>query len=458
MKAEPNSMTHYRIRIGGPVLMIAGLAAALLSWAVAASSVEIDASIKAIVADEASELISTFKQFHQNPELGFQEFETSATIAAHLRQLGYPVVTGVGVTGVVSVFENGPGPVVLFRSDMDALPMKEQVDISYASTKTVKDASGEPVPVMHACGHDAHSAWLMGVASVMMTLKDRWSGTLVLIAQPAEELLSGAKAMVDDGLEDIAPTPDYVIAGHQFPFWPVGSVALAPGFRMAGSVQMDVVLKGKGGHGSIPHLTIDPVVMGSQAVMAYQTVVSRFVDQSKSGVLTVGAFNAGTANNIIPDTATLKLNLRWYDDPVLTGMMNGITSVTDNIADAWGVPADEMPAYTIKSKVPSLFNDPTLVERATVSMKRVLGDQNVHAAGSPHMASEDFHLLAGTAANARVLMVEVGSGPPDVLARIKAGNVPAYPHNPLFYMEPETVLYATQAFSAVLLELLGGDV
>jgi len=457
MKAEPNSMTHYRIRIGGPVLMFAGLAVALLSWAVAASSTEIDSTIKAIVADEAPELISTFRQFHQNPELGFQEFETSETIAAHLRQLGYPVVTGVGGTGVVSVFENGPGPVVLFRSDMDALPIEEQVDISYASTKTVKNASGETVPVMHACGHDAHAAWLMGVASVMMTLKDSWSGTLVLIAQPAEEPMTGAKAMVDDGLEDIAPTPDYVIAGHQFPFWPVGAVALAPGFRMAGSVQMDVLLKGKGGHGSTPHAAIDTVVMASQAVMAYQTVVSRFVDQSKSAVLTVGAFNAGTANNIIPDTATLKLNLRWYDDPVLTGMMNGIRSVTDNIAHMWSVPTDDMPTYTVKSRVPPVFNDPALVERATVSMKKVLGDQQVHVAGNPHMGSEDFHLLAGTAANARVLMVEVGSGPPDVLARIKAGNVPAYPHSPLFYMEPETVLYATQALSAVLLDLLSRE-
>jgi amidohydrolase len=344
--------------------------------------------------------------------------------------------------------------VVLFRSDMDALPVKEQVDIDYASSKTSKNLEGESVAVMHACGHDGHSAWLMGVASVMMALKDQWSGTLVLVAQPAEELLSGGQAILDDPQFKKVPTPDYVIAGHQMPFWPVGSVALKEGFRMAGSIQMDVKIYGEGGHGSTPHRTIDPVVMGSQAVMAYQTIVSRRVDQSQPAVLTVGAFQAGLANNVIPDSATLKLNLRWYDPVVKDTMVESIKSVTDNIANMYGVAADRMPTYVIKSDVPSVFNDEGLVQRASAAMKGELGEGRVLVAGKPHMGSEDFHVLAGYESDASVLMVEVGSGPPNVLEAMKAGNMPVYPHNPKFYMEPDAVLFGARALSAVLLDLL----
>jgi amidohydrolase len=427
----------------------------LLPFCVATVSAgDIDDAVKNIVAGSAPELIATFKHFHQNPELGFQEFETAATIAAHLKKLGYKVTTGVGGTGVVSVLENGPGPVVLFRSDMDALPVMELVDIGYASTKTTQDLAGVTVPLMHACGHDGHSAWLMGVAEVMMELRDRWSGTLILVAQPAEELLSGAHAMVADAILDIVPEPAYLIAGHQMPFWPVGSVALTHGYRMAGSIQMDVVLSGRGGHGSIPHLTIDPVVMGSQAVMAYQTIVSRLIDQSKPAVLTVGSFQAGLANNVIPDSATLKLNLRWYDPEVKDAMVEGIKAVTDNVARMYGVPDDSMPTYTIKSDVPPVFNDQALTQRAEAAMRSALGDDRVLVAGAPYMGSEDFHMLAGKDSSASVLMVEVGSGPPDVLAQMKAGNFPAYPHNPNFYMEPETVLYGARALSAVLLDIM----
>jgi len=428
----------------------------LLPFCVAtAAAGDINDAVKNIVAGSAPELIATFKQFHQNPELGFQEFETAATIAAHFEKLGYAVTTGVGGTGVVSVLENGPGPVVLFRSDMDALPVEELVDVGYASTKIVEDLAGVTVPLMHACGHDGHSAWLMGVAEVMMTLKDRWSGTLILVAQPAEELLSGAHAMVADAILDLVPEPGYLIAGHQMPFWPVGSVALTHGYRMAGSIQMDVVLRGKGGHGSSPHLAIDPVVMGSQAVMAYQTIVSRLVDQSKPAVLTIGSFQAGLANNVIPDSATLKLNLRWYDPAVKDGMLDGIKAVTDNVASMYGVAADDMPTYTIKSDVPPVFNDQALTQRAAAAMKNMLGDDRVLVAGDPYMGSEDFHMLAGKDSSASVLMVEVGSGPPDVLAQMKAGNFPAFPHNPNFYMEPEAVLYGARALSAVLLDIMG---
>jgi hippurate hydrolase len=295
---------------------------------------------------------------------------------------------------------------------------------------------------------------LLGVATVMMALKDQWTGTLVLVAQPAEELLSGGQAMLDDPQFRKVPAPDYVIAGHQMPFWPVGSVALKDGFRMAGSIQMDVEIFGQGGHGSTPHHAIDPVVMGSQAVMAYQSIVSRRVDQSQPAVLTVGAFQAGQANNIIPDSATLKLNLRWYDPVVKDTMVASIKSVTDNIARMHGVPEERMPRYEIKSDVPSVFNHAELVQRARAAMAKELGEGNVLVAGRPHMGSEDFHVLAGRESEASILMVEVGSGPPDVLEAIEAGNSPFYPHNPNFYMEPDAVLHGARALSAVLLNLL----
>jgi amidohydrolase len=434
--------------------MMARLSMLLACWVAGVSAGTTDDAVRSIVADNSAQLIANFKQFHQNPELGFQEVETAATIAAHLEKLGYPVKTGVGRTGVVSVLENGPGPVVLFRSDMDALPIEEQVDISYASSKITEGLAGEAVPVMHACGHDSHAAWLMGVATVMMEMKDQWSGTLILVAQPAEELLSGAQAMLSDAIFAAVPEPDYVIAGHQFPWWPVGSVALQEGYRMAGSIQMDVEIYGSGGHGSAPHMAIDPVVMGAQAVLAYQAIVSRRVDQSLPAVLTVGSFKAGIANNVIPDSATLKLNLRWYDPSVRDAMVDGITSVTDSIARMYGAPADRMPVYTMKSEVGALFNEEVLARRAAAAMKSVLGDGQVFVAGKPHMGSEDFHMLAARNPGAKVLMVEVGSGPTGVLADVEAGTPPVYPHNPAFYMDPDAVLYGAQALSAVLLDLL----
>jgi hippurate hydrolase len=431
------------------ILLVAGL------WAHSSHAMDTTEATRAIVDEQASELLATFKHIHENPELGFQEIETARLVADHFNTLGYQVQTGIAKTGVVGVLENGPGPVVLFRSDMDALPVEELVDVPYKSKKVVKNLLGETVPVMHACGHDAHVTWLMGVASVMMQLKEHWSGTLVLVAQPAEEPMSGAQAMVNDGLLDTIPAPDYIISGHQMPFWPVGSVALAGGYRMAGADQFDVVIHGVGGHGSQPHRTIDPVVMASQAVMDYQLIVSRHINPSKPAVLTVGAIRAGFANNVIPELATLKLNLRWYEESVRDEMMKRVKLVTDNIAKMHGVSADRMPEYIVKSRVDSVFNDEALYRRAAAAMKKQLGSENVRVAGGPRMASEDFQHLGGDNSNARVLMVEVGSGPKNVLSEMEKGNLPVFPHNPSFYMEPEAVLYGSEALSAILLDLLG---
>src|SRR5439155_13301683 len=243
-------------------------------------------------------LIDIFKHVHQNPELGFQEAKTAALVAEEFKKLGYQTHTGIGKTGVVAILKNGPGPVVMFRGDMDALPVKEQTGLPYASKATATTATGFG-PVMHACGHDAHVTFLIGVAKVMKELRGEWSGTLVLVAQPAEELVEGARAMVRDGLYDKAPKPDFLIASHVSPLHPAGTASVRAGKRMAGTDQIDVIIYGVGGHGSAPHRAKDPIVMGSMAVIGYQTLVSRSVDPQEPSVVTVGAFQAGDANNVI---------------------------------------------------------------------------------------------------------------------------------------------------------------
>jgi amidohydrolase len=261
---------------------------------------ELARQVAAIVDQDEPRLIEIFKHLHANPELGFQEVKTAALVAKELQELGYETHTGIGKTGVVGILRNGRGPVVMFRSDMDALPVLEETGLSYASRATGESASGSLVPVMHACGHDAHVAFLIGVAKVMKQLKDEWSGTLVLIAQPAEELIEGARAMVQDGLYEKAPPPDVLIASHVTPMQPAGTASVKAGRRNAGCDQFDIVITGVGGHGSAPHRAKSPVVMGALAIISYQSLVSPSVDPQEPSVLTVNAFQSGSANNVIP--------------------------------------------------------------------------------------------------------------------------------------------------------------
>ena len=269
-------------------------------------------SVDEIVAADEPRLIEIFKKLHANPELSMQETKTAALVAKELKALGFEVQTGIGKTGVVGVMKNGPGPVIMFRADMDALPVKEETGLPYASNKSGKTLDGIDSGIMHACGHDAHVTWLIGTAKVMAQLKAQWSGTLIMVGQPAAEAFNGAATMVAEGLYPKVPAPSVVFASHTNPVWPAGSVGMGQGRRMAGADQLNVTIKGIGGHGSTPHASKDPIVMSAQAIMAYQTIVSRRIDQTEPVVLTVGAIQAGTVNNIIPDEAQLKLSLRWY--------------------------------------------------------------------------------------------------------------------------------------------------
>ena len=408
---------------------------------------------KSVDQDE-ERLVKIFKHIHANPELAFQETKTAALVAKEFKDLGYETYTGVGKTGVVGVLKNGPGPVVMFRGDMDALPVREATGLPWASKATAPAEGGGFVPVMHACGHDAHVTYLVGVAKVMKELTGEWSGTLVLVAQPAEEVGLGANAMVKDGLYDKVPKADILVASHVIPIYPAGAVSAKAGSRMAGTDQMDVTIYGVGGHGSAPQYAKDPVVMGSMAVLGYQTLISRTVDPQAPAVITVGAFQAGEVNNVIPDSATLKLNLRWFDPKVREQMIEGIKRITDGIAAAADVPKDKMPKYILKGHAGPVVNDEEASRQAETAMRRVLGQDKVLPGMPPLMGSEDFQNLAAPHPTTKILLVWVGCGPADVLQPMKKGVMPAANHNPKFKVELPAIVAGTRANAGVLLEFL----
>lgn len=408
-----------------------------------------------VLADEAR-LIEIFKKLHANPELSMQETDTAALVAKELKANGYAVQTGINKTGVVGILRNGPGPVILYREDMDALPLKEETGLPYASTKTGETLDGLKSPIMHACGHDAHVTWLIGVAKVMAARKADWSGTLVIVGQPAEEAYMGAKGMVDDGLYPKIPEPSVVFASHTNPLWPAGSVGLGLGRRMAGADQMVVTIKGVGGHGSTPHASKDPIVMSAQAILAYQTIVSRRIDQTEPVVLTVGAVQAGTVGNIIPDSATLRLSLRWYSPTARDQMVAMVKQLTDAIAVGNGMPADRMPEYENIQSITSVTNDDGLVMAMRPVLAQALGKENVHPGTPMQMGSEDFQMLGEPIKGVKLLHMEVGVAKPEVLAAfLENGTMPAYMnHHPKFQVELPAIAAGVKANAAVLLALL----
>ena len=287
--------------------------------------------------------------------------------------LGFEVTTGIGKTGVVGVLRNGPGKTLWFRADMDANSVREVTGLPYAATAKQKLPDGSEVDVMHACGHDAHVTWMLGLAKAMVTLKSEWSGTLVVYAQPAEEPGLGAQAMVADKLNERGfPKPDFALGSHTAP-GPVGYVSNSAGVRMAGFDQLDVTFTGVGGHGSSPELTIDPVVMAAQAVLAYQTIVSRNVDPQSPAVLTVGSIQTGRDNNVIPASAKVLINTRWFKPEVREMLFKRIDEVSKGIAISAGMPPDKMPTTERKGNAGPLVNDPALVEKINPAITALLG-------------------------------------------------------------------------------------
>lgn len=331
-------------------------------------------------------LVKLYIHFHRNPEISFQEKETGERVAKELEATGATVTRNVGGYGVVAILKNGDGPVVMVRTDTDALPIIEQTNVPYASTKKTTTASGKKVGVMHACGHDVHMTNLIGVARYLAANKDRWSGTLMLIGQPAEERGSGAIAMLEDGLFERFSKPDFALALHCNSVIPLGSVALRGGYAMANVDSVDIKIFGRGGHGAYPHTTIDPVVQAARLIMDVQTLVSREVKPIEAAVITVGSIHAGTKHNIISDECLLQLTVRSYSDDVRKLLIEGIKRKAKATADSAGA---KPPEVTVSEGTPSLSNDRELAARMTKVFAECIGSENVTEAEQV-MGGEDF--------------------------------------------------------------------
>jgi amidohydrolase len=418
------------------------------------SSINVPA-IKQMAYADSSRQVEMYKDLHQNPELGFMEVRTSGIIAKELQALGYEVITGIAKTGVVGILKNGEGPIVMYRADMDCNSVKETTGLTYASTKTMKKDDGTEVPVMHACGHDAHVTWMLGIAKIMMASKNQWKGTLVFLGQPAEEPLTGAKAMVNDKMyEKGVPVPDYLFGLHTTPI-AVGSIKNGTGERAAGSDQLDVTFYGVGGHGSSPELTKDPIVMASNAIQQYQTIISRSIAAQDAAVPTVGAIHAGGDNNVIPASAVVKLNLRWFNDNIRNTLLDGIKRINEGIAVANGLPKESYPTILMKGSVYPQVNDSALANKVNKALSSLMSTDKIIVNAPPIMGSEDFnHLVRG---NNKTICdyVWVGTANPDDMAKAKqeGKRAPYYNHNGNYKVDLSAIPLGTVIGVTALLEL-----
>jgi len=385
-------------------------------------------------------LIETYKDFHRHPELSHHEEQTSAKLAADLRKLGYTVTEHVGVYmdgskawGIVAVLENGPGPRLLIRSDTDALPVEEKTGVDYASTVHSTNAEGQPSPVMHACGHDIHMTVLLGAARELAERKSQWHGTAILIGQPSEETIDGARAMLADHLYERFGKPDYVLSEHDDSSLAAGDVGVKGGPLLASSTSIDVLIKGIGAHGSAPQAGKDPILMAAEFIMLAQTIVSRQVDPQQPAVMTVGTIHGGLKRNIIPEEVTMGITLRTYSDKVRDQIIAALRKTAEGVAVAYGMPADRMPVVTVSQTeiTPATINDPAFAERLRKVAVESLGAQHVFT-GEAVMGSEDVGLfsLNGTIPAA---MFRLGASDPAKLAEaVRTGKPLPGPHSPLF--------------------------
>ncbi len=454
------------------------LSAAAISLAFA-NAAQADDLSDAVAADYEY-VFDLYKHFHANPELSFKESESAARMATELEALGFTVTTGlgdkwtkakakadagkvyegVGGYGLAAVMENGAGPIVMIRADMDALPLEERTGLSYASTKISTDYSGQEAPVMHACAHDSHMAMLIGTARRLVAMKDQWSGTLVLIGQPAEEVGLGALAMLEDNLYAKFPKPDYVLATHTSGWDSAGDVTYTSGYALANVDSVDIYIKGVGTHGSAPQFGKDPIVIGAQIINALQTLVSRELDPLDSGVVTVGAFQSGYKHNIIPDAAHLQITVRSYKDDVREKLLAGIRRIAEAQARSAGLPDNMMPDVVIESDyTPSTYNDPDLTARVMGAVAASIGTERVYER-PPSMGGEDFSRFARTSDNIPTLIFWTGGNDPAAMKAARDGKASAPPgnHSPFFAPIPEpTLKTGVQAMTAGVIELMGGE-
>ena len=396
------------------------------------------ANLATSAAQQLPSLTETYKHLHSNPELSGHEVHTAAYIAAALRKLGYTVTDHVGkyqdgsqAEGVVALLENGPGPRLLLRTELDALPVEEKTGVDYASDVTTTNAQGLAVHVMHACGHDLHMTVMLGVAKELVDRKSQWHGTAMIIGQPAEETIGGAQAMLADHLYERFGRPDFVLSEHDSNGIAAGSIAVKGGAMLASATTLTVTIRGIGGHGSAPQVGKDPIVLAAEFVLVAQTIVSRQIDPQEPAVLTVGMIHGGTKNNIIPDEVSMGLTLRAYSPAVRDQVIVAVKREAEGLAQGYGIPADRMPTVTVNEGAPATYNDPAMAEHVKNYAVAALGKDRVFDA-SAIMASEDVGLFTLDGKIPGV-MFWLGAADPAKLEESRKTGVPLpSPHSALF--------------------------
>jgi amidohydrolase len=421
-------------------------------------------TLPAVVKGEVPDLVETYKGIHSHPELSHHEEHTSALLAGELRKAGYTVTEHIGkypdgsqAYGVIAILENGPGPRLLIRTDLDALPIIEETGVPYASQVKAKNAAGQDVGVMHACGHDIHITTMIGTARALVALKKQWHGTLMLVGQPSEELVDGARAMLADHLYERFGTPDLAIGLHDTNTRAAGTVSVTSGAALAGVTSVDVVMRGVGGHGARPQEGKDPVVMAAEFVVQLQTIVSRQENPRDPAVVTVGDIHGGTKRNIIPNEVKLELTTRAFTDPSQQIILDGIQRTAQGVALSAGVPPDLAPIVTIlpNESSPPTYNDPALTTRVKSALVTALGTANVFDE-DPYMASEDFGLFGLEGHRIPTVLFWLGAIEPAKFAAAQAaGKLAPGMHTSRFQPDPElTLRTGVTAMTSVAISLL----
>ncbi len=397
-----------------------------------------------------------YTHLHQNPELSFLEKNTSKRIASELKNVGFEVTENFGGNGVVGVLKNGDGPTLLIRTDMDALPIEEKTGLTYCSKVKMTDIDGEEMPVMHACGHDMHMTVFIGTANTLAKLKDKWKGTLVFIAQQAEERSGGARVMIKSGLFSKFPKPDYCVALHVSAEIEAGKVGLKPDAIFASTDMVDITVYGKGGHGAIPQNAIDPIILSARMITAFQTIVSREVSPIETALITVGSIHGGTKHNIIPDKVEMQLTVRTYSDETRKKIIEALNRISKGIAISAGLPEDKYPKVFVRDEsAPPVINDPELTSVLEKKFIEILGKENVKLV-KPVMAAEDFALYGKTPENVPICLFWLGTVSKEKIAKQKDGSyeLPGL-HSSTFAPEPEiSIKTGIKVMSGAAIELL----
>ena len=413
-------------------------------------------SSNALAKYNIDEIVNLYKFLHSNPELSWQEDKTASHLADILETDGYEVTRGVGKKGVVAILENGRGPTLMIRADMDALPVKEKTNLKYASKVRQINRFGKEVPVMHACGHDIHMSVLIGTAKNLISMKDSWSGTLMLVLQPAEEVGQGSLAMLEDGLFERFPRPDFNLALHVGGMGPAGTIGYQLGYAMANVDSVDIIVNGVGGHGAYPHTTIDPIVLASQIVLSLQTIVSRKIDPLEPAVVTVGSIHGGLKHNIISEEVRLQLTLRSYSDEVREKTIDEIKKIVKGLGIAAGLPESKMPKVILKDEyTPALYNDPEFSRKVLSFISEEIGDENVSEI-SAVMGGEDFARYGRQDPKIPSLLFWLGGTSIEDWKKYQNNEIEMVSiHSPFFAPDPKpTITTGIKAMSASALGLL----